>query len=88
MKSSASESELFQSRFKADRSGVSSLRFFLMALHLLHDTTTKCHAASHPGVSSPWLLYQDKSFTLARNLATVSCKHETTTSFSVKSVCW
>ena len=32
------------------RAGVSSLRFPLMALHLLHDTTTKCHVgSSHPG---------------------------------------
>ena len=35
--------------------GASSLQFPLMAL----DTTTKCHTgASHPGVSSPRLLYR------------------------------
>ena len=54
----------------------------------LHDTTTKCHAgASHPGVSSPRLLYRGENFTPVRNLATVSCKRETTTHFGVKSVC-
>ena len=43
----------------------------------LHDTTTKCHAgASHPGVSSPRLLYRGENFTPARNLATESCKRE------------
>ena len=52
----------------------------------LHDTTTKCHAgASHPGVSSPRLLYWGENFTPVRNLATVSCKRETTTRFGVKS---
>ena len=55
----------------------------------LHDTTTKCHAgASHPGVSSPRLLYRGENFTPVRNLATVSCKRETTTRFGLKSVCW
>ena len=49
----------------------------------LHDTTTKCHA----GVSSPRLLYQGENLTPVRNLATVSCKRETTTRFGVKSVC-
>ena len=54
----------------------------------LHDTTAKCHAgASHPGVSSPRLLYRGENFTPVRNLATVSCKRETTTRFGVKSVC-
>ena len=54
----------------------------------LHDTTTKCHAgARHPGVSSPWFLYQGENFTPVRNLAMVSCKCETITSFGVKSVC-
>ena len=54
----------------------------------LHDTTTKCHAgASHPGLSSPQLLYRGENFTPVRNLATVSCKRETTTRFGVKSVC-
>ena len=54
----------------------------------LHDTTTKCHAsASHPGVSSPRFLYRGENFTPVRNLATVSCKRETTTRFGVKSVC-
>ena len=38
-------------------------------------TTTKCHAgASHPGVSSPRLLYRGDNFTPVQNLATVSCK--------------
>ena len=50
--------------------------------------TTKCHAsASHPGVSSPPLLYRGENFTPGRNLATASCKRETTTRFGVKSVC-
>ena len=54
----------------------------------LHDTTTNCHAgASHPGVSSLRLLYRGENFTPVRNLATVSCKRETTTRFVVKSVC-
>ena len=36
------------------RAGASSLRFPLIALHLLHDTTTECHAgARHPGASHP-----------------------------------
>ena len=53
----------------------------------LHDTTTKCHAgASHPGVSSPRLLYRGENFVPVRKLATVSCKRETTTRFGVKSV--
>ena len=52
----------------------------------LHDTTTKCHAgASHPGVSSTRFLYRGENFTPVRNLATVSCKRETTTRFGVKS---
>ena len=63
--------------------GASSLRFPLMALHdilcwyhvnkfCLHDTNTKCHAGeSHPGVSSPWLLYRGENFTPVQNLATV-----------------
>ena len=42
----------------------------------LRDTTTKCRAGtSHPGCC-----------TSVRNLATVSCKRETTTRFGVKSV--
>ena len=54
----------------------------------LHDTTTKCRAgASHPGLSSPRFLYRGENFTLVRNLASVSCKRETTTRFGVKSVC-
>ena len=58
-------------------------------LHIcLRDTTTKRHAGeSHPGVSSPRLLYRCENFTPVRNLATVSCKRETTTRFGVKSVC-
>ena len=54
----------------------------------LHDTTTKYHAcASHPGVSSPRLLYRGENFTPVRNLAAVSCKREMTNRFGVKSVC-
>ena len=54
----------------------------------LHDTTAKCHAgASRPGVSSLQLSHRGENFTPVRNLATVSCKHETTTRFDVKSVC-
>ena len=53
----------------------------------LHDTTTKSHAgASRPGVSSLQLSHRGENFTPVRNLATVSCKHETTTRFGVKSV--
>ena len=44
--------------------------------------------ASHSSMSSPRLLYQSENFTLVRNLATVSCKRETTARFGVKSVCW
>ena len=55
----------------------------------MHDTTTKRHAGeSHHGVSSTRLLYRGENFTPVRNLATVSCKRETITSFGVKSVCW
>ena len=54
----------------------------------LHDTTTKCYAgASHPGVSSPRFSHRGENFTPVRNLATLSCKRETTTHFGVKSVC-
>ena len=54
----------------------------------LHDTITKCHAgASHPGVSLLRFLYRGENFTPVRNLATVSCKRETTNRFGVKSVC-
>ena len=54
----------------------------------LPDTTTKCHAGvSAPGVSSPRFLYRGENFTPVRNLATVSCKRETTTRLGVKSVC-
>ena len=54
----------------------------------LHDNTTKCYAgASHPGVSSPRFSHRGENFTPVRNLATVSCKRETTSHFSVKSVC-
>ena len=54
----------------------------------LHDTTTKCYAgASHPGVSSPRLLYRGENFAPVRKLATVSCKRKTNTRFGVKSVC-
>ena len=49
----------------------------------LHDTTTKCR----PGVSSLRLSHRGENFTPVRNLAAVSCKHETTTRFGVKSVC-
>ena len=53
----------------------------------LHDTTTKSHAgASRPGVSSLRLSHRGENFTPVRNLATVSCKHETATRFGVKSV--
>ena len=45
------------------------------------------NGASHPGVSSPPLLYRGENFTPGRNLATASCKRETTTRFGVKSVC-
>ena len=47
----------------------------------------KFHAgASHPGASLPRFLYRGENFTTLRNLAKVSCKHETTTRFGVKSV--
>ena len=53
----------------------------------LQDTTTKCYAGvSHPGVSSPRFSHRGENFTPVRNLATVSCKRETTTHFGVKSV--
>ena len=35
-------------------------------------------------MSSPRFLYQGENFTLVLNLATVSCKRETTTHFGVK----
>ena len=37
--------------------------------------------------SSSRLLYRGEDFTPVRNLATVSCKRQTTTRFGVKSVC-
>ena len=50
----------------------------------LHDTTTKSHAgASRPGMSSLRLSHRGENFTPVRNLATVSCKHETTTRFGL-----
>ena len=54
----------------------------------LHDTATKSHPGeSRPGVSSLRLSHRGENFTPVRNLATVSCKHETTrTPFGVKSV--
>ena len=49
--------------------GASSLRFPVMALHLLHDTTIECHASpSRTGGSSPRLLYRGEKFTPVRNL--------------------
>ena len=52
----------------------------------VHDTTRKSHAgASRPGVSSLRLSHRGENFTPVRNLATVSCKYETTTRFGVKS---
>ena len=69
--------------------GASSLRFPLMALHLF--STLYHHkfqaGASHPSVSSLRFLYRGENFSPVRNRATVSCKHETTTHFGVKSVC-
>ena len=54
----------------------------------LHDTITKCHAGtSHPGVSSPRLLYQSKNLTPVWNFTLVSCKCEMTTRLGDKSVC-
>ena len=54
----------------------------------LPDTTTKFHAGvSYPGMSSPRFLYRGENFTPVGNLATVSCKHKTTTHFGEKSVC-
>ena len=48
----------------------------------LHDTTKNCYAgASHPGVSLPRFSHRGENFTPVRNLATVSCKLETTTHF-------
>ena len=75
----------------ADSSGIRRLfNYNVSKIHIsyLH-TTTKCHAStSHPGVSSPQLLHQGENFTLVGNLATVSCKRETTRDFGGKSVCW
>ena len=45
---------------------------------LAQATTTKCRAGTS---------YRGENFTPVRNLATVSCKRETTTRFGVKSVC-
>ena len=42
--------------------------------------------ASHPGVSSPRLLYRSENFTPVGNFAPVSRKRETCTRFGVKSV--
>ena len=72
------------------RAGARSLRFPLMAQHLFTWYRHKMLslASSHPGVSSPRLLYRGENFTPVLNLATVSCKSETTRRFGVKSVCW
>ena len=71
--------------FAAERVHSGSLSWLYICLH---DTTTKCYAgASHPGVSSPRFSHRGEYFTPVRNLATVSCKRETTTHFGVKSVC-
>ena len=70
--------------FAPERFHSSSLSWLYICLH---DTTTKCHAGtSHPGMSSPQFLYGGENFTSVRNLATVSCKRETTIRFRVKSV--
>ena len=59
-----------EATFSKERVHSSSLPWLYICLH---DTTTKCHAgASHPGVSSPRLLYRSENFTPVRNLATVS----------------
>ena len=41
-----------------------------------HSTIFVHAGASHPGVSSPPLLYRDENFTPGRNLATASCKRD------------
>ena len=71
--------------FAPARAHSGSLSWFYICLQ---DTTTKCHAGtSHPGVSSPQLLYRGENFTPLRNFAKVSCQREMTTRFGVKSVC-
>ena len=65
------------------RPGASSLRFPLMALYLF----TWYHHKMLCRRESPWFSHRGKNFTPVRNLATVSCKRETTTHFGVKSVC-
>ena len=65
------------------RPRASSLRFPLMALYLFtwYQHKMLCRRGS------PRFSYRDENFTPVRNLATVSCKRETTKRFSVKSVC-
>ena len=66
------------------------------ALERVHSGETPSHGSIFvymipPQIScwreSPQFLYRGKNFTPVRNLTTVSCKHETTTRFGVKSVC-
>ena len=67
------------------RSEFTPVPSWLYILFCLHDTTTKCLAgASRPSVSSPWFLYWGENFTPVGNLATVSCKRETSTRFGWK----
>ena len=72
----------------ADISGIRLLfNYNVSKIHIsyLHNTTSKCHASmSHPGVSSPRLLHRGENFTLVGNLATLSCKCETTRDFGGK----
>ena len=61
-----------------------SLRFPLVALYLFtcyHDHKMSCRR------EAPRFLYRGENFTSVRNLAAVSCKHETTNRFGVKSDC-
>ena len=68
-------------------SQASSLQFPLMAL--LFTWYHHEMLCQHKSLRREFrFLYQGKNFSPVRNLATVSCKRETTTHFGVKSVCW
>ena len=71
------------------RDGASSLRFPLVALHLFtwYHHKMLCRRESPRREFTP-VFYRGEIVTPVRNLRTVSCKRETTTSFGVKSVCW
>ena len=70
------------------RAGASSLRFPLMALYLFtwyhHKMSCRCES---PRRKFTPVTVPELEIHSVQNFATVSCKHQTTTCFGVKSVC-